>query len=211
MSQSLPLAEASRRLRRGEPAQKLCACGCGTPTAVAKRNIPRLGHIKGEFQKFARGHKYRVPVTERFWAKVEKTDDCWLWRGARQDPRQYARPYGVFAVRLPGQERTLQRLAHRVAWIFTHGSIEPGQILRHTCHEPVCVRPEHLRIGGQSENALDDLIAARHQSKFTPAMIMALRADRAAGMSHGALATKYGVSYRAARDVASGRTWRHVR
>lgn len=39
---------------------KLCECGCGNPTTVAKWNRARNGYIKGQPVRFIRGHSSRV-------------------------------------------------------------------------------------------------------------------------------------------------------
>lgn len=38
---------------------KLCECGCGNPAPIAQRNIPRIGHVKGQPVRFVRGHANR--------------------------------------------------------------------------------------------------------------------------------------------------------
>lgn len=72
--------------------------------------------------------------SERFWAKVEKTDDCWNWT-AMTDPQGYGR----FAV------GGIPKLAHRVAYELLVGPIPQGKLIDHTCYKPACVRPSHLR------------------------------------------------------------------
>jgi hypothetical protein len=78
----------------------------------------------------------------RFWAKVNKTDTCWLWTAGQNE-----NGYGVFRVagRLTG--------AHRVAYKLEHGSIPAGAVVDHICHVRHCVRPEHLRAVTQKQNA----------------------------------------------------------
>lgn len=71
---------------------------------------------------------------QRFWAKVEKTEACWNWKGATQP-----KGYGTFRFYGPA------RLAHRVAFELTHGPIAPGIEIDHLCHNRGCVRPDHLR------------------------------------------------------------------
>jgi hypothetical protein len=78
-----------------------------------------------------------VPSPERFWAKVEKTEGCWLWTGA-VDKRGYGR-VGRRS-RREGWSRTF--LAHRVAYAYATGA-SPTE-LDHLCRVPACVRPDHL-------------------------------------------------------------------
>ena len=44
---------------------KLCECGCGKPAALAKYTSARLGLVKGQPQRFARGH--RAPEVVAKW------------------------------------------------------------------------------------------------------------------------------------------------
>lgn len=38
------------------PPIRLCACGCGQASPIAKRTRPHLGHVKGQPTKFRMGH-----------------------------------------------------------------------------------------------------------------------------------------------------------
>jgi hypothetical protein len=78
------------------------------------------------------------PAEDRFWAKVNKTDTCWLWTGALGGAG-----YGVFSF-----ERTLIR-AHQ----FLAGKAPDGMVWDHLCQVRTCVRPDHLEAVTQSENA----------------------------------------------------------
>ena len=71
---------------------------------------------------------------ERFWAKVDRSGDCWEWRSAF-----YSNGYGSFW--LNGRSR----LAHRVAYELTVGPIPEGLQLDHVCRNTSCVNPGHLR------------------------------------------------------------------
>ena len=79
----------------------------------------------------------RVPVQNRFWTKVHKQDgnQCWLWTGAKNK-----QGYGTI-------ECNGTRAAHRIGYELTYGPIPEGMIVLHTCDNPPCVRPDHLRVG----------------------------------------------------------------
>lgn len=78
-------------------------------------------------------------TADRFWAKVDRSGDCWLWMGKR------IVKYGYFN----------HRRAHRVAWELTHGDIPKGLYVLHSCDNPPCVNPAHLRLGTQFDNMAD--------------------------------------------------------
>lgn len=83
------------------------------------------------------------PTTaERFFAKVNKTDSCWLWTGAK-----HVFGYGCFKVK----SYTLVA-AHR--WSYEHhvGLIPEGLTIDHLCRVPACVNPDHLEAVTQAEN-----------------------------------------------------------
>lgn len=77
----------------------------------------------------------------RFWAKVDRTGNCWLWTAAVDKDG-----YGFFKV-YPKMVR-----AHRVSYEIAHGPIAPGVKIDHTCHTPSCVNPSHLRPATNKQN-----------------------------------------------------------
>ena len=97
----------------------------------------------------------KIPLSTRFWAKVEKTPTCWIWKG-----RISAR-YGYLSIKNKGVR------AHSVAWQLTH-PFEPikGLCVCHTCDNPICVRPSHLWLGTVSENSKDALAKGRLKGLF---------------------------------------------
>jgi len=91
-----------------------------------------------------------IPIEDRFWTKVDKTGECWEWRGKKRKGRGLS--YGLIC---RGGVNGYFLYAHRVAWELTYGTIPAGMVVRHTCDNPACVRPEHLRLGTQLDNIED--------------------------------------------------------
>lgn len=77
----------------------------------------------------------------RFWAKVDKAGECWLWTAATD-----ADGYGKFWL----NDQMAQ--AHRVAYTLLVGAIPDGHEIDHSCRVRTCVRPEHLEAVVHREN-----------------------------------------------------------
>lgn len=78
---------------------------------------------------------------ERFWGRVNKTDSCWTWEA-------FTNAGGYGYVWFDGK----MRLAHRIAYELAVGPVPTGLELDHLCHNPRCVRPEHLEAVTHVEN-----------------------------------------------------------
>jgi hypothetical protein len=73
----------------------------------------------------------------RFWSKVDikSKDECWTWKA-------FIHPDGYGKFCLNGKMIG----AHRMAYILTHGEIEDGLVVMHTCDIKPCCNPYHLMI-----------------------------------------------------------------
>lgn len=94
---------------------------------------------------------------ERFWSKVDKSGDCWLWQGGVNNGG-----YGSFAV--DGHRKVM---AHRYSVELDGREIPPSMYVCHTCDTPRCVNPAHLFVGTPLDN-FRDRIAKGHGSPPFP-------------------------------------------
>lgn len=86
-----------------------------------------------------------TPIEERFWAKVQKTDNHWYWTGAKT-----ILGYGS----LWDYERKGHKMAHRLSWEIANGSKIPDELhIDHLCRTPSCVNPEHIEPVTRKVNA----------------------------------------------------------
>lgn len=79
--------------------------------------------------------KYTPDVITRFESKICRTETCWIWQ-ANTSPKGY----GLFQL---ATRKGVQ--AHRLSYEIHVGPVPKGMVLDHTCHNPACVNPEHLR------------------------------------------------------------------
>lgn len=75
---------------------------------------------------------------DRFWSKVNKSDDCWLWTAGKTK-----KGYGQFVTCKDAQPQ--KHYAHRLSFELANGPITPGAHIDHTCYTKACVNPAHLR------------------------------------------------------------------
>lgn len=145
-----------------------------------------------------------VPLADRFWQHVQKTDGCWLWLGARQ------RKYGKVRV-YKGRRRYAEMRAHRVAWELTHGPIPGDLVVCHKCDVPLCVRPDHLFLGTRADNLADMDAKGRRgtRPKLTAEQVSELREMSLVRGDLKRLAKKWGVSHSALSLIRSGKNRRN--
>jgi hypothetical protein len=147
---------------------------------------------------------------DRFWVKVDASGECWEWRAHRKPGG-----YGQFTVR-----KGYFASAHVVSYALTNGPIPAGMVVCHRCDNPPCVRPDHLFLGTQADNARDMIAKGRDGrrlrgeekpgAKLTEDAVRAIRAEPRCQGYIKRLAAKYGVSTRTIYTIRAGSKWRDV-
>src|SRR5688572_10264945 len=75
-------------------------------------------------------------------------DGCWLWIGST-----HKNGYGLFK----------QTFAHRYSYVLYKGEIENKLFVCHSCDTPLCVNPNHLFLGSQTDNLRDMTLKGRRR------------------------------------------------
>lgn len=84
-------------------------------------------------------------LPDRFWSRVDRTGDCWIWLAGRGSK---GLAYGRFR-RMAGET---SMSAHRIAYEMCIGPIPEGLHIDHLCCTALCVNPAHLEAVTPEEN-----------------------------------------------------------
>jgi hypothetical protein len=179
---------------------------CGDPFLGLVSRQPNTGRFCS--RQCARSRK----DADRFWSKVAKRERCWEWLGS-----QDRFGYGVIGA----SQHQRARKAHRVSWELHNGPIPEGLYVLHRCDNPPCVRPEHLYLGTDKENARDR--ASRHRGrenrqlgqananvKLTEEDVRAILAALQTGATQQSVADRFGVSQSQVSMIVLGKNWSHL-
>lgn len=169
-----------------------------------------------------------LPIEDRFWARVKKTDTCWLWTGSR-----LPLGYGVL-----GRKDRGERRANRIAWELASGEpIPSGYVVCHVCDNPPCIRNDdagtyevngvshprygHLFLATMKDNSRDMIAKGRHwtnghpgetngYAKLTENAVREIRRRASNGERGKKLAIEFNISSGHVSAVVLRRAWRHV-
>lgn len=167
-------------------------------------------------RRFHNKERSSTPILVFFWNRVRlgsvpehcpEIGECWIWTGGiRGDPG-----YGVIT-------RTGEK-AHRFSYSVHVGEIPEGLYVCHKCDCRICVRPDHLFVGTQTDNMRDMKSKGRDNyigrkpgtwtlsSKLTPANVLEIRELLSSGMKHSDIAEIYGVERAHISSISSKRRW----
>jgi hypothetical protein len=117
---------------------------CASPADARQLCVKHLYHWRNKNRDKVR--KISGSTPDEFWSRVRRGDpeQCWPWLKADGSEATW---YGnkLWLGR--------QQLAHRIAYMLTYGTMPP--LLMHSCDNPPCCNPAHLRPGSHKTNALE--------------------------------------------------------
>lgn len=145
----------------------------------------------------------------RFWDKVDKSGDCWLWTAGC-----FSNGYGQF--RFKGKMWG----AHRASWVLHNGPIPEGLHVCHKCDVKNCVNTEHLFLGTRADNMRDMVEKGRIKvargeahcrSKLTEKDVLEIRDLYATGnVFQKELGVRFGISRQMISFIVRRVSWTHV-
>ncbi len=174
------------------------------------------GWCRRHYSRWHRGQDVTAPSMfektseERFWEKVDKSGDCWLWIGAIKGGG-----YGSF------RYKESQVIAHRHSWFLKNGQIPEGMCVCHTCDNPPCVNPDHLWLGTHADNMRDRANKKRgvsnpplgeqaYNSILTEGDVRVIRSLYSLGVKQSVISKFLDVPFRRVWKIVHRKAWKHV-
>jgi hypothetical protein len=145
--------------------------------------------------------------TKNIWDFVEKTDKCWNWIGYKNRDG-----YGILSINGKGER------VHRQVLIQSGIDLGENDIVMHTCDNPACCNPDHLKIGTHRDNQLDKISKSRQArgekqgaSKLTEEEVLYCRKIYAEGnVTYKELAKAHGVCKDTMQKAIRRKQWTHI-
>lgn len=148
----------------------------------------------------------------RFLSKIDKTPgqgpngDCWEWQGKWRDR------YGYGGVSI----ETERWKTHRLAYFLATG-IRPVLDVLHSCDNPPCCNPSHLREGTPKDNAQDKMDRGRTprgeavwNTTLTDDQVRQVRQMGADGYLHKIIAEQYNIAKSTVSAIVTRRNWQYL-
>lgn len=146
--------------------------------------------------------KYILKAINRFHSKyIIRENGCWEWNSVIESHSGRGRFYF--------QRGNVQ--AHRFSAEYLKPySLTKNDVVCHHCDNPICVNPDHLFIGTQTDNIRDMISKNRSpHTKLTVDQVLAIRED-CKTLPTKIVKKKYNVSKGIVDNIKHRRTWKHI-
>ncbi|KKP77809.1 MAG: hypothetical protein UR73_C0010G0003 [candidate division WS6 bacterium GW2011_GWF1_35_23] len=154
----------------------------------------------------------------RFWKLVDLKDksdsDCWNWLSIKDKDG-----YGKIKIRI--EKGKFKRFgAHRISYMIHNGKIEGDLCVLHSCDNPTCVNPNHLRLGTHQDNARDKKIRNRQPhpkgilhggAKINVNDVIRIRSlYKNKNIKLISIAEEFNLTISTITNIATGKDWSHI-
>lgn len=128
----------------------------------------------------ANGLARQKNINTRFWDKViiSTPKECWKWSGVTDGAG-----YGM--IHLDSNNKKCIKV-HRLSYELHNGILKKGMVIMHTCDNPVCVNPNHLKQGTQKDNMRD----CSRKGRLNPFSLLNLRPGEKGKHGAGSISNK---------------------
>jgi DNA-binding XRE family transcriptional regulator len=117
-----------------------------------------------------------------------------------------------------GYPRTYRGVIYKHVFEQMYGKVKDGLVIRHTCDNKMCINPEHMILGTQSDNYRDAV--ERHRfpigSKRPNAILDEEKAAeikrllKESSLTQKEIGKMFGVDRGTIKNIKRGQTWKHV-
>lgn len=157
-------------------------------------------------------------IEARFWNKVNKTLSCWWWLGAFSSDGYGT--YGIGEKTIHGSPKTMS--AHRFSYCLANNVKKlPTKLdCLHSCDNPKCVNPSHLRLDTRSANIRDMCSKGRGRPGTRAGMPRAVLSEsqvrqiiakfNSKFFAIGQLAREYKVTHKTVANIVQGKSWKNL-
>lgn len=128
--------------------------------------------------------------------KFTKQNGCWRCISHFKNDRQNGNEYVCI------QRKSKPIALHRHIWQLANGRfIRPGEMIKHTCSDPYCINPNHLRL--EKKNRTSGYL----KRKLRMSQARDIRRAYSEGLTQEALAVRYQVSKGTIGNIVNNRTY----